>query len=576
MTDVASSGADIQKTMLEATFDALGLAVLVCDKNDEILFASRPILQLYAIGPEFIAPGTRLRDFLAAIFDTGTRGGNSAEKNRRRINRDDWIAERISYHWRERYETVERVGQQRWISVCIRRLSNGTGVVSFTDVSDQKKREEQFQIDVERIGVTESILDDLPNPVFVKDRGLTYIGVNKAFCAVHGLTQEAVLGRSAWDLVEPEFAEKFERSDRHVLETGETFTTAEQLVRSDGEDLWVLTRKFRIGEPGKYMVVTCLSDVTDLVAGAAVEGGQQLRLHDYDMFEPAQNCYDPFRSIDVQHLKEAVSIIEPQAEIALNRRALVISPSDAFERPLVQQLRKWGFDACGVTSIDEMTAFVELAASHAINIDMLLIDASSPDIRTILSSWNHAPFLIVSRDWNAVELQADVAVLLENAQSLELEAPVLPSDWDIIVSEAGVEPSAASTIDVIVAEDNEINQFVFAQILEGLGINYRIAANGEEAVKLWQQHRPNLVLMDVAMPVMNGLDAATAIRAAEEATGTRTPIIAVTTPALDIDIERSRAAGMDDYIIKPISPDMIEAVYRKYVRIEGKRETMAG
>jgi CheY-like chemotaxis protein len=126
----------------------------------------------------------------------------------------------------------------------------------------------------------------------------------------------------------------------------------------------------------------------------------------------------------------------------------------------------------------------------------------------------------------------------------------------------------------VVAEDNEINQFVFAQILEGLGISYRIAANGEEAVKLWQQHRPNLVLMDVSMPVMNGFDAARAIRTLEKAAGFQTPIIAVIAQALDIDIEQSRLAGMDDYITKPISPDMIEAIYRKFVNT--KVERMAG
>jgi PAS domain S-box-containing protein len=573
MTDVASSGADIQKTMIEATFDALGLAILVCDKNDEIVFASRPILQLYAIAPEFIAPGTRLRDCLSAVFDSGLHG-SSSDKSRRRISRDDWIAERISHHWRERYETVERIGQQRWVSVRMRRLSNGMGVVSFTDISEQRKREEQLQSDMERISVTENILDALPNPVFVKDRGLTYIGINKAFCEIHGTVPEAILGRSAWDLVEPDLAEKFERSDRYVLETGEVYTLAEQIVRSNGEDMWVLTRKFRVGDPGKHMVVTCLSDISELVAGTGIDGILPLRIKDYDIFEPAQNCYDPFRSIDVQHLKEAVSIIEPSSMSA--KRALVISQSAAFEQELVPQLRKWGFDACAVTSLDEMTAFAEVARRSSIDIDVLLVDSACTDIRAILSSWSSSPFLLVNREWKRAELHADITVLLSNAEEPELEAPVLPSDWEILVAEPDAEVAPVAEVEVIVAEDNEINQFVFAQILEGLGISYRIAANGEEAVKLWQKHRPNLVLMDVAMPVMNGFDAAAAIRAAEAGSSVRTPIVAVTTPAFDLDIERSKAAGMDEHITKPISPDMIEAVYRRHVEAKRKGEMLAG
>ncbi|MDQ0319334.1 PAS domain S-box-containing protein [Pararhizobium capsulatum DSM 1112] len=572
MTDVASSGADIHGVTLEATLDALGLAILVCDKNDEFVFASRPILQLFAIAPEFIAPGTRLRDFLGAVFDVGLRGGTSPEKSRRRVNRDDWIAERISHHWRERYETVQRLGQQRWVSVRMRRLPTGMGVVSFTDISEQKKREEQLQIDMDRVGVTENILDDLPNPIFVKDRGLTYVGVNKAFCTIHGILPEAILGRSAWDLVDPELAEKFEISDRHVLETGEMFSLAEQIVRNDGEDIWVLTRKFRIGEAGKHMLVTCMSDVTDLVAGREIDINEPLRIKDFDAFEPAQNCYDPFRSIDVQHLREAVSIIEPA--LPVTRRALVMSHAEVFEQSLVPQLRKWGFDACAVTSLDELMAFGEIASASSVAIDILLVDAASTEIRAILSAWNASPFLLVGRDWRTAELHADITALLANVEAPQVEAHGLPADWDIIVSEPGEQAIHVAEVDVIVAEDNEINQFVFAQILEGLGISYRIAANGEEAVRLWQQHRPNLVLMDVAMPVMNGFDAALAIRAAEGGGSTRTPIIAVTTPAIDLDVERSRAAGMDDHITKPISPDMIEAVYRKYVASQSKQEQL--
>ncbi|WP_083637367.1 response regulator [Pararhizobium arenae] len=571
MTDVASSGADIQKTMLEATLDALGLAILVCDKNDEIVFASRPVLQFYAIAPEFVAPGTRLRDFLCAVFDSGLHGTHS-EKNRRRIGRDDWIAERISHHWRERYEAVERIGQQRWVSVRMRRLSNGMGVVSFTDVSEQRKREDQLQSEMERISVTENILDNLPNPVFVKDRGLSYIGVNRAFCEIHGTVPESMLGRSAWDLVEPDLAEKFERSDRYVLETGEVYTLAEQIVRSNGEDMWVLTRKFRVGDPGKHMVVTCLSDISELVAGTGIDGILPLRIKDYDIFEPAQNCYDPFRSIDVQHLKEAVSIIEPTAMSA--KRALVVSQSQTFAQTLVPQLRKWGFDACAVTGLEEVTAFAEAAARSGVGIDVLLVDSACSDIRSLLSSWQNSPFLLVNREWKRAELHADITALLSHAEDVAIEETVLPSEWDIIVAEPNVDVSPM--VEVIVAEDNEINQFVFAQILEGLGISYRIAANGEEAVRLWQQHRPNLVLMDVAMPVMNGFDAAIAIRAAEAGGAAKTPIVAVTTPAFDLDIERSRAAGMDDHITKPISPDMIEAVYRRHVDARRKEEALAG
>jgi CheY-like chemotaxis protein len=107
-----------------------------------------------------------------------------------------------------------------------------------------------------------------------------------------------------------------------------------------------------------------------------------------------------------------------------------------------------------------------------------------------------------------------------------------------------------------------------------MGISHRIAENGEEAVMLWRKHQPRLVLMDISMPVMNGIDAAMEIREAEKLTGTHTPIVAVTAQALNVDMQNCMDAGMDDYITKPVSPDMIEAIYRRYVS-SGREKAVA-
>jgi CheY-like chemotaxis protein len=91
-------------------------------------------------------------------------------------------------------------------------------------------------------------------------------------------------------------------------------------------------------------------------------------------------------------------------------------------------------------------------------------------------------------------------------------------------------------------------------------------------VELWHELQPGLVLMDVSMPIMNGFEAAAAIREAEKRTGRRVPIVAVTAQALDIDLQQCRASGMDDHIMKPVSPDMIEAVLRKYLPARHRRD----
>jgi len=118
---------------------------------------------------------------------------------------------------------------------------------------------------------------------------------------------------------------------------------------------------------------------------------------------------------------------------------------------------------------------------------------------------------------------------------------------------------AGLPVDILIAEDNEVNQLVFGQILSGLGLSYRIAGNGRTAVEMYRTLGPKLILMDVSMPEMNGYEAALAIRAAEAEDGSHTPIIGVTAHALKGDREKCIEAGMDDYLPKPISPDKLSA-----------------
>ena len=119
-----------------------------------------------------------------------------------------------------------------------------------------------------------------------------------------------------------------------------------------------------------------------------------------------------------------------------------------------------------------------------------------------------------------------------------------------------------SGIDVLVAEDNDVNQIVFSQILQQTGLSFRIVANGKKAVEAWRNESPALILMDVSMPVMSGYHATQSIRQMEDDEDGRlgrVPIIGVTAHALDLDSELCLASGMDDYVSKPISPELLRA-----------------
>lgn len=119
---------------------------------------------------------------------------------------------------------------------------------------------------------------------------------------------------------------------------------------------------------------------------------------------------------------------------------------------------------------------------------------------------------------------------------------------------------------VLAAEDNEINQVVLGGLIGHVRPHYRITfvQNGAMAVDAWRDGDFDLILMDVRMPVMDGRDAAAAIRAEEAATGrARTPIVALTAEALEEEIGACYAAGMDAHIGKPFEIDALCAAIDK-------------
>lgn len=132
-----------------------------------------------------------------------------------------------------------------------------------------------------------------------------------------------------------------------------------------------------------------------------------------------------------------------------------------------------------------------------------------------------------------------------------------PSPRHENVSYSGLPRKKNSALDVLVCEDNEVNQILFTQILQDAGVSFRIANNGMEGLTLFKSQNPSIILMDVSMPVMNGLEATKAIREFESNSGEHTPIIGVTAHAIKGDMERCFDAGMDDYLAKPISPDTL-------------------
>ena len=113
----------------------------------------------------------------------------------------------------------------------------------------------------------------------------------------------------------------------------------------------------------------------------------------------------------------------------------------------------------------------------------------------------------------------------------------------------------AHSYHILAAEDNPINQRLAVLLLEKRGYRVTLAENGLEVLARLDQQRFDLILMDVQMPEMGGLEATRRIRERERISGEHIPIVAVTANAMKGDRERCLESGMDDYVSKPISPD---------------------
>ncbi|MBB3462253.1 response regulator [Rhizobium sp. BK377] len=280
-------------------------------------------------------------------------------------------------------------------------------------------------------------------------------------------------------------------------------------------------------------------------------------------------------------------------------RILVVDDNEVNRRILTEQLSLWGFD--GVAAEGGATGFAILnaAADLGIKVDAVVLDYHMPDMngaevaRRLRADSRFVDLPIIfltSMDISGTEkefaalnghahlMKPARANLLRNTvvelvrasrvkRASEAEIARLQKEVEAPPAPAPIpQKRAADFVDVLVAEDNEVNQIVFTQILQGTGLSFLVVNNGQEAVEAWERHTPRLIMMDVSMPVMNGHQATKLIREKEQGQGHRVPVIGVTAHALESDRELCLDAGMDDYMSKPISPELLEDKIRQWLR----------
>jgi CheY-like chemotaxis protein len=162
------------------------------------------------------------------------------------------------------------------------------------------------------------------------------------------------------------------------------------------------------------------------------------------------------------------------------------------------------------------------------------------------------------------ELLAAILAALGQTSSVSPSAAIVKAE----------RPAQAQGLRILLAEDNRVNQIVATRMAEKMGHSVVVAGNGELALLLLAAQPFDLVLMDVQMPEMDGLTAARKIRESEESTLFHLPIIAMTAHAMKGDRERCIAAGMDGYVSKPISGQLLEKEIGRVMGEEQEAKTV--
>jgi two-component system sensor histidine kinase/response regulator len=264
----------------------------------------------------------------------------------------------------------------------------------------------------------------------------------------------------------------------------------------------------------------------------------------------------------------------PNEEDLQGMLTLIIDDNATNRRILSELTRQWKMKPHMCDSGESGLAELSRAASEGNPYRLLLLDEQMPGMDGIE---------VLDRIRRNPALESVVIMMLTSSDQVESPArcrkmgvetylikPISSSDllgsirlaMEVRMPASTVTPTAGGSgsslsLRILLAEDNLVNQKVAMSMLGKMGHTVTLAKNRLEALEQWRQSNFDLILMDVQMPEMNGLQATMQIRR-EEATGAHVPIVAMTASAMSEERDRCLAAGMDDFISKPVSYKVIE------------------
>jgi signal transduction histidine kinase/DNA-binding NarL/FixJ family response regulator/HPt (histidine-containing phosphotransfer) domain-containing protein len=272
---------------------------------------------------------------------------------------------------------------------------------------------------------------------------------------------------------------------------------------------------------------------------------------------------------------------DPKRKLLSGIRALVVDGTGSSREAFSAQLASLGISSRGIDGEDEALSLLQLAGRVGRRFDVAFIDPAElrdptwliREVRKDTAIAQTRIILLESRlttDEGAADPFGDVERLLKPVRqsalydclSATIHAKAAPTE-----TAAPTAPQLDSfTARILIAEDNPVNREVAGEALRQLGCQVDSADDGQQAITRWEASRYDVILMDCHMPNMDGIEAAKIIRVREATDGrSRTPILALTANARGEDYERCIAAGMDDYLTKPLTLDELRTALDRWV-----------
>jgi two-component system sensor histidine kinase/response regulator len=271
----------------------------------------------------------------------------------------------------------------------------------------------------------------------------------------------------------------------------------------------------------------------------------------------------------VPFIRSRTAAARPPLTDLRGSRVLVVEDDEHAQEIFHRTLESWGVHSDGAADGDEALSRLAVATSRGEPYDAVLVDYGLGEedgisvARTIRDqrALKNLPLLMVT----AHDDSARARIARAAGFVAYLVKPIAQSTLYDALSNAvhtrsrEAEPSPSSAVSaprserVLIVEDNQVNQRLAMRQLLRLGFNAVAVANGREAVEAQARENYDLIFMDVQMPVMDGYEAAAEIRRHEIRSRRHVPIVAMTANALNEDRDSCLAAGMDDYVSKPVS-----------------------